>query len=86
MLEQTTPFEGTYTEDVKEWIEHFEWNCRPAIRDSVISRKVTTTDKIIEQAKRKKQSLRMIERTEEKKSNQDMTENIKHMIADQIKA
>ena len=28
----------------------------------------------------------MIERAEEKKPNQDMTENIKHMIADQIKA
>ena len=27
-LGQTTPFEGTYTEDVEEWIEHFEWNCR----------------------------------------------------------
>ena len=23
-LGQTTPFEGTYTEDVEEWIEHFE--------------------------------------------------------------
>ena len=27
-LGHTTPFEGTYTEDVEEWIEHFEWNCR----------------------------------------------------------
>ena len=27
-LGHTTPFEGTYTEDVKEWIEHFKWNCR----------------------------------------------------------
>ena len=59
---------------------------KPAIRDSVISQRVTTIDKIIEQAKRKEQSLRMIERAEKKKPNQDMTENIKHMIADQIKA
>ena len=59
-------------------IGHIIQGLKPAIRDSVISWRVTTIDKIIEQAKRKKQSLRMIERAEKKKPNQDMTENIKN--------
>ena len=42
-------------------IGHIIQGLKPAIRDSVISWRVTTMDKIIEQAKRKEQSLRTIE-------------------------